>query len=118
MKFRKNCKTKNIDFYVSNNIKLTNILKADGIYISAYNKNLKFARLKSFNLRIIGAAHNFKEINVKKLQGCSDIIFSRLFSTSYKYKKGFHGVVKFNLFSLSRKEDLIPFGRNKVGQLK
>ena len=43
MKFRKNCKIKNIDFYVSNNVKLTNILKADGIYISAYNKSLKIA---------------------------------------------------------------------------
>ena len=117
MQFRKNCKTRNIDFYVSNNVKLTNILKADGIYISAYNKNLKIAHLKNYNFRIIGSAHNLKEISIKKLQGCSNIIFSRLFQTSYKYKKGFLGVVKFNLLKLSRKENLIPLGGIKVSNL-
>ena len=117
MQFRKSCKTRNIDFYVSNNVKLTNILKADGIYISAYNKNLKIAHLKNYNFRIIGSAHNLKEISIKKLQGCSNIIFSRLFQTSYKYKKGFLGVVKFNLLKLSRKENLIPLGGIKVSNL-
>ena len=117
MKFRKICKTKNIDFYVSNNVKLTNILKADGIYISAYNKNLKIAHLRNLNFRVIGSAHNIKELNVKKLQGCSRIIFSRLFETSYKYKKGFLGVIKFNLLSLSRKENLIPLGGIRLSNL-
>ena len=51
IQFRKNCKVKNIDFYVSNNIKLTNILKADGIYISAYNKNLKIVKAVNKNIR-------------------------------------------------------------------
>jgi len=117
MQFRKICKTKNIDFYVSNNVKLTNILKADGIYISAYNKNLKIAHLKNFNFSVIGSAHNIKELNLKKLQGCSSIIFSRLFATSYKYKKGFLGVVKFNLLRLSRKENLIPLGGIRLSNL-
>ena len=117
IQFRKNCKIKNIDFYVSNSIKLTNVLKADGIYISAHNKNLKIAHLRNLNFRIIGSAHNIKEINIKKLQGCSSIIFSRLFKTSYKYKKGFLGVIKFNLFSLSRKENLVPLGGIKLSNL-
>ena len=117
MQFRKICKTRNIDFYVSNNVKLTNILKADGIYISAYNKSLKIAHLKNYNFRIIGSAHNLKELTIKKLQGCSNIIFSRLFKTSYKHKKGFLGVVKFNLLKLSRKENLIPLGGIKVSNL-
>ena len=117
MQFRKICKTKNIDFYVSNNVKLTNILKADGIYISAYNKNLKIPHLRNFNFRVIGSAHNIKELNVKKLQGCTSIIFSRLFATSYKYKKGFLGVIKFNLLRLSRKEDIIPLGGIRLSNL-
>ena len=33
--------SKKIDFYVSNNEKLTSKLKADGLYISAHNKNLR-----------------------------------------------------------------------------
>jgi len=117
MKFRKNCKTKKIDFYVSNNIKLGNDLKADGIYISAHNKNLNISHLKNFNFKVVGSAHNIKEINVKKLQGCSSIIISRLFETSYKYKKGFLGVVRFNLLGLSRQENLIPLGGIKLSNL-
>ena len=117
MQFRKNCKTRNIDFYVSNNIKLKNILKADGIYVSAYNKNLKIAYLKNSNFKIIGSAHNIRELQVKKLQGCSSIVFSRLFKTSYKYKKGFLGVIKFNLLKLSRKENLIPLGGIRLSNL-
>ena len=117
MKFRKNCKTKKIDFYVSNNIKLGNDLKADGIYISAHNKNLNISHLKNFNFKVVGSAHNIKEINVKKLQGCSSIIISRLFETSYKYKRGFLGLVRFNLLSLSRQENLIPLGGIKLSNL-
>jgi len=117
IKFRKICKTRNIDFYVSNNVKLTNILKADGIYISAYNKNLKIALLRNLNVRLIGSAHNIKELNIKKLQGCSSIFFSRLFETTYKYKKGFLGVVKFNLLRLSRKENLVPLGGIRLSNL-
>ena len=117
MKFRKNCKTKKIDFYVSNNIKLGNDLKADGIYISAHNKNLNISHLKNFNFKVVGSAHNIKEINIKKLQGCSSVIVSRLFETSYKYKKGYLGVVRFNLLSLSRQENLIPLGGIKLSNL-
>ena len=117
IKFRKICKSKNIDFYVSNNVKLTNILKADGIYVSAYNKNLKIAHLRNSNFRVIGSAHNIKEINIKKLQGCSSIIFSRLFETSYKYKNGFLGVIRFNLLKLSRKENLVPLGGIRLSNL-
>ena len=117
MQFRKICKTKNIDFYVSNNVKLTSILKADGIYVSAYNKNLKIAHLRNSNFRVIGSAHNIREINIKKLQGCSSIIFSRLFETTYKYKKGFLGVIKFNLLKLSRKENLVPLGGIRLSNL-
>ena len=117
IQFRKICKTKNIDFYASNSVKLANILKADGIYISAYNKSLKISHLKNFKTKIIGSAHNIKELNIKKLQGCSSIIFSRLFATSYNYKKGFLGVIKFNLLKLSRKENLVPLGGIRLSNL-
>ena len=110
LKFRRNCKAKKIDFYVSNNEKLTLDLKADGIYISAHNKNLSLAKLKRSNFKIIGSAHNIKELNIKLLQGCTSIIFSRLFRVSNPLKRGFMGIIKFNLFRLSRKENLIPLG--------
>ena len=95
LKFRRFCKSKKIDFYVSNNQKLTSDLKADGLYISAHNTNLRLAKLKRSNFEIIGSAHNIKELNIKILQGCSSIIFSRLFKVSHPLKKGFLGVVKY-----------------------
>tara|TARA_A100001011_G_scaffold154362_1_gene162843 strand:- start:63 stop:638 length:576 start_codon:yes stop_codon:yes gene_type:complete len=117
LRFRNVCRTKNIGFYVSNNIKLAIILKADGIYISAYNKDLTFTRFKHSKLQIIGSAHNIKELKLKKLQGCTNIVFSRLFLTSYKNKNGFLGVVKFNLLSLLIKENLIPLGGIRLSNL-
>ena len=92
-------------------------LKADGLYISAYNKNLKTAHLKKLNYTIIGSAHNVLEINLKKKQGCSQILFSRLFKTSYKNKKGYLGVTKFNLLAVSSKEDLVPLGGINLSNL-
>ena len=117
LKFRRDCRSKKIDFYVSNNEKLTSDLKADGLYISAHNKNLRLAKLKRSNFKIIGSAHNIKELNIKMLQGCSSIIFSRLFEVSSPFKKGFMGVIKFNLFMLSRRENLVPLGGINLSNL-
>ena len=117
VKFRRYCKSKKIDFYVSNNEKLASNLKADGLYISAHNTNLRLAKLKKSNYKIIGSAHNIKELKIKILQGCSSIIFSRLFKVDHPFKRGFLGVIRFNLFKLSRKEDLIPLGGINLSNL-
>ena len=117
VRFRRYCKSKKIDFYVSNDEKLTSDLKADGLYISAHNRNLRLAKLKKSNYKIIGSAHNIKELNIKMVQGCSSIIFSRLFKVSDPLKKGFLGVIKFNLFKLSRKENLVPLGGINLSNL-
>ena len=79
---------KKIPFFVANNINLMNLLKADGLYVSAYNKQLKIKNLRD-NFEIIGSAHSLKDVNLKKLQGCSKIFLSRLFKTSYTDKKVF-----------------------------
>tara|TARA_Y200000002_G_scaffold380140_1_gene390941 strand:- start:1515 stop:2090 length:576 start_codon:yes stop_codon:yes gene_type:complete len=117
LKFRRHCKIKKIDFYVSNNERLITTLKADGLYISAHNTNLSLAKLRRSNFKIIGSAHNIKELNIKILQGCSSIVFSRLFEVSSPLKKGFMGVIKFNLFKLSRKENLVPLGGINLSNL-
>ena len=108
--FRKACLNKNIKFIVSNNIKLMILLKADGLYISAHNKNLNIIKYKHLNYKIIGGAHNIHEIKLKKQQGCSEIFFSRLFTTNYLHKKSFLGVIKFNILKNSRNENLVPLG--------
>ncbi len=107
--FRLDCKSKRIPLLVANNIELMREIKADGLYISAHNKKLNFGYFKK-DLEIVGGAHNIKEIKQKKFQGCSEILLSRLFETSYKYKKGSLGVVKFNLFSKLIRTSLTPLG--------
>ena len=62
------------------------------------------------NIKLIGSAHNFKEINQKVRQGCKTIILSRLFKTNYKEKKDFYGILKFNLIKQKYNQNLIPLG--------
>ncbi len=113
--FRNNCKKKGISFYVANNIQLLTDLKADGLYISSHNNKLLLNYFSKVGFKIIGSAHNYKEIEIKKKQGCSNIIFSRLFETSYRNKKSYLGPIKFNLIAKKFNTELIPLGgiRNK-----
>ena len=115
--FRMICKIKKIKLFIANNIRLCKFLKADGIYISASNFDLYFRRYKDSNFHIIGSAHNRKEILIKKLQGCSEIIFSRLFKTSYEFKKDYLGIVKFNLINIPHNNKLIPLGGIRLANL-
>ncbi len=116
-KFRKICKMKKIKLFIANDISLCKFLKADGIYISASNFSLNLRRYKNFKFKIIGSAHNRKEILIKKHQGCSEIIFSRLFKTSYKFKKDYLGIIKFNLLNISNSNKLIPLGGIRLANL-
>ncbi|MDB9760840.1 thiamine phosphate synthase [Pelagibacteraceae bacterium] len=111
--FRKKCKTKKFKFYVANNYNLARSCKADGLYISSYNKKI----YPIYNFKLIGSAHNFKEIHQKIKQGCKTIILSRLFKTSYKNKKDYLGVVKFNLIKAKYLVNLIPLGGIKGSNL-
>ena len=116
LKFRQKCKSKAIRFYVANNIKLAILLKSDGVYLSSFNKDLRFLNYKKTNFKIIGSAHNFKEISLKIKQGCSSILLSKLFLVDYDKKAPFYGVVKFNFFAQSTGK-LIPLGGIKEQNL-
>ena len=68
------------------------------------------------NKKILGSAHNFKEINEKRKQGCSYVILSKLFSVDYAPSEKFYGVVKFNL--IGNQKNLIPLGGINLNNLK
>ncbi len=118
--FRRKCKLKAIKFYIANNFSLAVSLNSDGIYLSSFNKNLNYLNYKKPNFKIIGSAHNFKEILLKRKQGCSFVLLSKLFLVAYDKKSPYLGIIKFNNFSkISNK--LIPLGgiNNKnLNQLK
>ena len=111
LKLKKYCQKRGIKFYLSNNVKLAMKLDLDGVYIPAFNKSLKhlaYSYKKKF--KIIGSAHNLKEIRIKELQQVEAIFISSLF----KRNKNYLGINKFKRLSgLTRKRVIILGGINK-----
>jgi thiamine-phosphate pyrophosphorylase len=105
---KKTCDRKGIKLFVANNVNLLNKLGADGLYLSSYNK--KNIHLNKNKYELIGSAHNIREIQEKKRQGCKTVILSRLFKTDYKYKKGHLGIIKINLLSYMTRIKLVSLG--------
>ena len=108
--FRKECKLKYIKFYVANNTRLSTLLHSDGIYLSSYNKSFKQLYIKKNNYKIIGSAHNFKELFFKIKQGCELVVLSKLFIVNYDIKSPYMEVIKFNKFTINFKTEIIPLG--------
>ena len=80
LKIKKYCKKKSIKFYLSNDIKLAIKLDLDGAYIPSFNKSLKHLSYSyKTNFRIIGSAHNLREIRTKEIQNVTKIFLSSLF---------------------------------------
>ena len=76
------CKKKRFKFYLANEIKLALKLDLDGAYIPAFNKSLK---INSYTLKkkfkLLGSAHNLKEIRTKEIQKVNYLFLSPLFLT-------------------------------------
>ena len=107
LKIKKYCKKKSIKFYLSNNIKLAIKLNLDGIYIPSFNTSLKhLAYSYKKNFKIIGSAHNLKEIRIKENQNVEKIFLSSLF----KKNKNFLGINKFKLLSKLTAKNIVVLG--------
>ena len=107
LKIKSYCKKKSIKFYLSNNIKLAIKLNLDGVYIPSFNKSLKhLAYSYKRNFKIIGSAHNLKEIRIKENQNVTKIFLSSLF----KKNKNFLGINKFKLLSKLTKKNIVVLG--------
>ena len=101
------CKKKSLKFYLSNNIKLALKLDLDGVYIPSFNKCYKHLSY-SFkrNFKIIGSAHNVKEIRIKENQKTQKIFLSSLF----KKNKNFLGIYKFRKLSSQTTKPVVALG--------
>ena len=105
------CKKKGFNLFLANNIKLAMRLGLDGVYIPAFNKNLNFKNI-SFKkkFKIIGSAHNLREIRIKELQKVQLIFISSLF----KKNKNYLGINKFkNIKNLTKNKIIALGGINK-----
>jgi thiamine-phosphate pyrophosphorylase len=107
LEISKYCKKKSIKFYLSNNIKLALKLNLEGAYIPSFNnsfKHLAYSFKKDF--KIIGSAHNLKEIRIKENQKVEKIFLSSLF----KINKNFLGIYKFKLLKKLTNKKVVALG--------
>ena len=108
IKIAKACKRTKKQLFVSNDIKLVIKVKADGLYIPAFNNSKKFSNLEKKNIKIIGSAHDQKEIQEKITQNCSAIFLSPIFYI--KKSKKFLGLHKFNYLSHNNNANILALG--------
>tara|TARA_E500000178_G_C16713821_1_gene613963 strand:+ start:120 stop:644 length:525 start_codon:yes stop_codon:yes gene_type:complete len=115
LKIKNYCKKKRVKFYLSNNIQLAMKLDLDGVYIPSFNKNTKhLAYSFKKNFKIIGSAHNLKEIRIKEKQKVDKIFLSSLF----KKNKNYLGINKFKLISKLTRKEIVVLGGISVKNLK
>ena len=115
LKIKRYCKKKSIKFYLSNNIKLAIKLDLNGVYIPSFNTSLKhLAYSYKKNFKIIGSAHNLKEIRIKENQNVDKIFLSSLF----KKNKNFLGINRFKLLSKITKKNIVVLGGVSIKNLK
>jgi thiamine-phosphate pyrophosphorylase len=106
-KIKDYCKKKKIKFYLSNDIRLAIKLDLDGVYIPSFNNSLNhLAYSFKKNFKIVGSAHNLKEIKIKENQKVERIFLSSLF----KKNKNFLGINKFKILSKLTKKITVPLG--------
>ena len=110
LSIKKFCKSTKRKFFISNNIRLALNLKLDGIYIPSFNKKINYLSSFSFpsKFEIIGSAHNFVEIQIKKRQGCSDVFLSPIFSVIKN--KNYLNIYNFNKLTSDKKINYIALG--------
>ena len=108
IKISTECKKKRFSLFIANDAKLAIKVKADGIYIPAFNKKKQFKNLENRNFSLIGSAHNQKEIKEKILQKCDRIFLSPLFCI--KKRKDFLNIHKFNLLVNSNNAKFFALG--------
>ena len=106
------CKKNNFDFYISNNIRLAIKLKLKGVYISANNYKLVYNYNSLFkDFKIIGSAHNLKEIRIKKNQNVEELFFAPVFKKKTNQALGIYKLK--HLFDSFKKDKIALGGINK-----
>ena len=108
-KIKNFCRKTNRKFYLANEIKLAFNLGLDGAYIPSFNNSYNhISYSKRINFRLIGSAHNLKEIIVKNNQNVDIIFLSPVFKTKKSIK--FLGLYRFIYLKNLTKQKVIALG--------
>ena len=109
IKLKNFCKKNNKKLYLANNPNLAYKLRFNGAYIPSFNKDLNINKFQNLeNFKLIGSAHNIKEINIKLKQGIKCIFLAPLFKT--KKNRKFLDIYKFNQLKKFTKLKTIALG--------
>ena len=119
-KIKNLCKSTNRRIFVAGNLKIALKYRLNGLYIPAFHIKQNYANLNlTKDFKIIGSAHNIKEVKIKEKQGCTNIFISPLF---HNPKNNFFlGIIKFNLINLLTNVKTIALGginQNNIKLLK
>jgi thiamine monophosphate synthase len=112
------CKRNKILFFVSDNLKLSLKYKADGIFLSSWNKQILNLHNYKKSFYIIGSAHNISEYFFKIRQKCQTIMLSPIFYNKKYTKSKILEVIKFNLITLNWKIKICALGGINLKNLK
>jgi len=119
-KVKRACKKTGKKLFLSNNIKLALKLKLDGVYIPAFNKSKNLhLNLKRDTFKILGSAHNLREIKIKENQRVDTIFLAPVFKTVKS--ANYLGINKFNLLSKLTDKKIVALGginENNINNLK
>ena len=116
LEIKKFCLSTNRNLFISNNVYLANKFNLDGIYLPSFNKNFSILGKIDKRLKIIGSAHNYREIAIKKKQKVDLIFISPIFKV--KKKSEFLDVHKFNKLTKITKKKVIALGGIKKENIK
>jgi thiamine-phosphate pyrophosphorylase len=110
------CKKTNRKLFLANNINLAYKLKLDGIYIPSFNKTFNILKYNTKNFEVLGSAHNFKELIIKKKQRVKTIFISPLFKSPKNNK--YLDIYRFNIYSKFFSKNVIALGGIRKYNLK
>ena len=119
-KIKNLCKSTNRKIFVAGNLKIALKYRLNGLYIPAFHIKQNYANLNlTKDFKIIGSAHNIKEVKIKEKQGCTNIFISPIF---HNPKNNFFlGIIKYNLINLFTNVKTIALGginQNNIKLLK
>jgi len=108
-KIKELCNRTDRKLYISNNLRIALKYNLDGLYLPAFNNKLNYKNINSRKkFKIIGSAHNYKEVKIKENQGCKEIFITPIF---YNPKnKTYLDIVRFNYLNLTTKINSVALG--------